>query len=286
MIVALTTTEGFVGRKKPTAGAAKRSPDNPIEVLREFLASLKAISETASLDPETARLVAVLEGVDALTDALRSDDVSTAGLGLRQEVKKLLDSLVDEIPRRLAGALPGGVEVQGVKPDYILDGSLHVHLDEARYSMTFAGTRLPIAPWKPIERSIVTSLTDLKNLEFAPDQFLSTLLGTYRHLIQEMGKPVGTVVPVERVIESLAVARQSPNWRLDPSSKNYRSYGRDHFRAQLYRLLITTPRPSLQGLRLNLTAGSNTDRALFMFVPALGRCAYVGLVAWTNETGA
>jgi len=95
---------------------------------------------------------------------------------------------------------------------------------------------------------------------------------------------MGAVVPIERILQALALGQQPRAWRLDPTSRNYRSYGRDQLRTQLYRLVTARPQPTFSGRRLNLTAGSNTENALFMYVPSLGRCAYVGLVSWTPES--
>jgi hypothetical protein len=127
-------------------------------------------------------------------------------------------------------------------------------------------------------------LTEIVPVTFDAEQFVKSLYSAYLEVVAKHEKPVGAIIPIEEIIQSLAVSSQTRAWRLDPHTRNYRSYGRDRFRANLFRLLEQHPQPTHEQYLLNLAAGSNTQNALFMYIPSLGRCAYVGLLSWRKKT--
>jgi hypothetical protein len=270
----------------PKKRSQEKVVQDPETVLKQSVAVMRLIPSALPLSAEAGGIVSALKGVEAFLGLVSSGAFLNALRSFHDEAQEILATLVEELPTRLSQVLGTGVEVKGVRPDYILDGGLHIHLNEPSHMLLVGGTQLPLAPWKDTAQAIGRLLTDLRSLAFDADEFLKDLFEAYLHVVTEAGKSLGTVVPVERVMQTLALAHQSRAWRLDPTSRNYRSYGRDQLRMQLYRLVTFRPQQTFKGHRLNLTAGSNTSNALFMYIPSLGRCAYVGLVSWTPDSDA
>ncbi len=281
-MLTLTSSEGMVvPRKRKSQEEVLQTPQ---AVLKDAGEALQLITSALPLDVEAGGVVGAVQGVEDLIGPVSSGALLNALRIVQSDAQAVLNSLAEDLPTRLRGVVPEGVEVKGVRPDYIVDGGLHVHLDESARWLSVGGNHLPLAPWKKTAQGIARLLSELRNLPFDADAFSKSLFAAYEQALVEGGKSMGAVVPIERILQSLALGQQPRAWRLDPTNRNYRGYGRDHLRMQLFRLVTARPQPSVGGHRLNLTAGSNTENALFMYVPSLGRCAYVGLVSWTPES--
>lgn len=281
-MLTLTSSEGMVApRKRKSQEEVLQTPQ---AVLKDAGEALQLITSALPLDPEAGGVVGAVQGVEDLIGPVSSGALLNALRVVQSDAQAVLNSLAEDLPTRLRGVVAEGVEVKGVRPDYIVDGGLHVHLDESGRWLSVGGNHLPLAPWKKTAQGIARLLSELRNLPFDADAFSKSLFAAYEQALAEGGKSMGAVVPIERILQALALGQQPRAWRLDPTNRNYRGYGRDQLRTQLYRLVTARPQPAVGGHRLNLTAGSNTENALFMYVPSLGRCAYVGLVSWTSES--
>lgn len=285
-MLTLTSSEVMVAPRKRRS--QKEVLQTPHAVLKDAGEALHLITSALPLEAEAGGVVGALQGAEDLVGPVSSGALLNALRVVQSEAQGVLSSLAEELPTRLRGVSVEGVEVKGVRPDFIVDGGLHVHLDESARWLLVGGAHLPLAPWKKTAQAIARLLSELRNLPFDADGFSNSLFAAYEQALAEAGKTMGAVVPIERILQALALAQQPRAWRLDPTNRNYRGYGRDQLRAQLYRLVTVRPQPAFGRHRLNLTAGSNTENALFMYIPSLGRCAYVGLVSWTpeSETGA
>jgi hypothetical protein len=283
MLTLIVLEEQMASKKRASRQEVQSTPES---ALRAVVGQLRTITSALPLDPEARAVGAAARSAEELIASLSSGQFLDALRSVRDDAQAILSSGVDELPIRLSRVLNGGVDVKGASPDYILEGSLHVHLDQSAQTLIVAGNRLPTTPWKKTAQAVARALTELRNLEFNPDTFLKSMFAAYQQVLADTGKSPGAIVPIERIMQALALAHQPRSWRLDPTTRNYRSYGRDELRTQLYRLTKARQRAVLGGHRLNLAAGSNTDNALFMYVPSLARCAYVGVLSWTPDPDA
>jgi hypothetical protein len=78
----------------------------------------------------------------------------------------------------------------------------------------------------------------------------------------------------------MALLVQTPGFLKNPTREQFRSYSQHDLRADLFAVMQTVTTPSYGGSRLVLEPTSVAEDGLFMYMPSLQRCSYVGHISF------
>jgi hypothetical protein len=178
-----------------------------------------------------------------------------------------------------------GLLLSGGYPDYIIDGLLYLGIDNKNSTATLSDSKYALFPVDPVLEKIPEEISKLIAPSYDPMTFLERLWSAHQRC-QEKQQAAGELltsrrVSVFRILPEIAIASQAKGFGKNPVKEQFRSYSQHMFRADLFRLLASQETPSVHGHRLIVEPTSVAEDGLFMFLPTLGRCAFVGHIVFT-----
>jgi hypothetical protein len=193
--------------------------------------------------------------------------------------------LLTDLPAELKRSCDSdGIQLYCAFPDHIANGTVYLSFDIRRYVVTINDLSMPLFPFAGVISALRNELSRVAKEAFQPAQFLDRLWRTHHAIFARQAlsadNPSSRRAPVFSVLVELAFGAQDRAFMRSPSQKNFRPYSQHNFRADLFRLLVANPEPVIQGHRLILEPTSVAEDGLFMYLPIIGRCAFVGHVAF------
>jgi hypothetical protein len=154
-------------------------------------------------------------------------------------------------------------------------------------SVNINARRLSALPSDSVLKAIDTEVDEVKRTRRTVAETIALIWNAYEKVIEEKRNTANLTVKRASLLELLpkiALARQSNKFFKNPVRENYVSYSIHDFRADLFNLMQTEGRLEHNGHRLVLEPTSAAEDGLFMYVPALQRCAYVGHASFVGAS--
>lgn len=236
------------------------------EIQEKTPADTDAVSGWSVLDGELRRWREVVSSAGAALEARVA--------ALESERNEQLEYLEEHLRRELTRR---GLSVVGDTTPLVIDGVVHVEIDKKKPSVSVNGEASEDLSIPGLARAIEERADRLKKDAAKPGAFLELLAEAYDRELRAAARPDAKQVQTLQLLPHLLLARQSAAFRANPSARNFREYTREQFRADMYQLLSSGAFES-GGRRFRYASGSDTQGALFMLVPALGRMAHVGRI--------
>ncbi len=255
--------------------ATRRGLEGLVQDVEEMCSSPSsdAVSASGALEGElrawTGTLTPLRERLETLSrqlDARRNEQVET----LEQRVARELGAT--------------GCSVFGQTSLLIVEGIVHLEMDLKKRRVVVNGITLDDLAVPAICQRVTEELARLRASITPPLAMLKQVAEAYDREARLGGVELGTQVHTTALLLQIALARQTANFRSDPSSRNFREYSLVQVRADLYTLLQSGEQ-SMQRRRFRYASGADTTGAVFMLVPALQRTAHIGRV-WFEGEGA
>lgn len=252
---------------------------------KELLNLLGAVSTHAKklkqllADPDDPAMLVVTE-IDKLKELI-SEVASTGQLDrIRETQQALIRHTVDDLPITLKQFCDErGAELWGATPDFIVDGIVYLGVDFTTGSVTLNDQKLHLFPFKKVLQHLIEELDRYKKEAFDPPKFLRQLWQAYEARANEHQRSANSMrkrIAIFDLLLELALQEQSTAFSRNPVKERFKSYSQHRFRANLFRLLVSGADLSLRGRRLILEPTSVADEGLFIYLPATGRCGFVG----------
>jgi hypothetical protein len=172
-----------------------------------------------------------------------------------------------------------GLLLAGAFPDFIVEGVVYVKFVVNSASASVNGKTLSALPFEPVFKAIGEELEEISHSRKSVDSTIALIWSAYRQVIEEKAEANRLSVKRASILELLpkiALARQSKRFLKNPVREEYVSYSVHHLRADLFALMQADGRLEHNGHCLVLEPTSAAEDGLFMYIPALQRCAYVG----------
>ncbi len=229
-------------------------------------------------DPDDPALLVVTE-IDKVKELI-SEIGSTGQLDkIRETEQALIRHTVDDLPITLKQFCDErGVELWGAAPDFIIDGIVYLGVDFTTGSVTLNDQKLHLFPFKKVLQHLVEELDRYKKEAFDPPKFLNLLWKAYEAKADEnqRSNSMRKRIAIFDLLLTLALQEQGTAFSRNPVKERFKSYSQHRFRANLFLLLVSGADLTLKGRRLILEPTSVADEGLFMYLPATGRCGFVG----------
>jgi hypothetical protein len=171
-----------------------------------------------------------------------------------------------------------GLLLAGAFPDFIVNGVVYVKVSE-NSSVTVNGRTLSALPQAELFRNISAEIEDLSSKRKPLEIVIAAIWEAYQQIVREKGDGNGLSAKRASILELLpriALARQTKRFLRNPTREEFASYSIHHLRADLFALMERDGQIEHNGQRLILEPTSAAEDGLFMYVPALQRCAFVG----------
>jgi hypothetical protein len=186
-------------------------------------------------------------------------------------------------PHELRLALEAlGMKVSGDESLPIIDGIVYVEISTRRGTISINGRPQKDLRLHAIAQATKKEYAQLLEAISTPAAFLSNLWAAYKIELALRGKSPGSQVETLSLLKHILLQRQSKEFLHDARAGGLREYPATLFRADLYRLLASAEF-AVDGVALRYTAGANTDSAVFMLDPALGRPSHIGRI-WFQDS--
>lgn len=171
-----------------------------------------------------------------------------------------------------------GLLLAGAFPDFIVNGVLYVRISATSPSVGVNGKTINALPYKAVFEAIEAELEEISNSRRPVETVIALIWKAYQQVITE--KVVGNSLSSKRasmleLLPKIALARQTKRFFKNPVREEYASYSVHQLRADLF-ALMQADRLEHNGHRLVLEPTSAAEDGLFMYIPALRRCAFVG----------
>ena len=176
-----------------------------------------------------------------------------------------------------------GLHLGGAFPDYIINGTVCLRVDTRHSRVQINDSAGPIFPVKDCLDRVLDEVSSYSAPAFQASRFLSQLWVAYQLCLSRRKSSInasGARVSVFEILPELALSDQSRQFLRNPTKETFHPYSQHMFRADLYRLISTPMEPIVEGLRLVLEPTSVAEDGLFMFLPSVGRCAFVGHIVF------
>jgi hypothetical protein len=241
--------------------------------MRDVLDTLESLASSENVDGIKGALV--LEAEIKQWEAVGYDCLQRARSVLQRlepARKEQLETLHLRLTKHLRDL---GLIVHGDSTPLVVDGVVFVDIDHEAPIIRINGKPLAELSCESVGARVQAELKRLKHLGTSPEQFIGQLFAAYEREIRLSARPWGSQVATPLMLGHLTFIRQRPAFLRNPTVSNYIEYPIELFRADLYVLLLSgllTHRTQ----RLHYASGSDPKGALFMFIPAFERVAYVG----------
>jgi hypothetical protein len=228
-------------------------------------------------DPDDPALLVVAE-IDKVKELI-SEIGSTGQLDeIRETEQALIRHTIDDLPIILKQFCDErGVDLWGASPDFIVGGIVYLGIDFTTGSVTLNDQSLQLFPFKKVLQHLTEELDRQKKDAFDPSKFLGQLWQAYEaRTTERKSTNARKRVSIFELLMELALREQSKGFTRNPVKERFKSYSQHRLRANLFRLLGSGIDLTLNGHRLILEPTSVADEGLFMYLPATGRCGFVG----------
>lgn len=254
------------------------------------LPEVKRVGEAARLIGQAiARhgkaLAAAASGVEAerLLQELRLD------LGKLPNVARDVDQMLPGLPAVVArefgefestlreGCAGRGWRCDGQWPHFVIATGIDVEVQEKNRAVR-VGRKLSAIDVQAVFAELERLVPLLVPKSFDAGAFLEQLYAAYE-AAQRMSGPV----PLLRVYREYVVARQKSTFWSDPVAKSFTEVNASQFRARLSALLGSGRLTTRAGRNLRLVPPLDPKDALFIYLPAERRFAFVGRIDFVSE---
>lgn len=254
--------------------------------LKTIAADIKKIlhlipDDSGGVDPDLPKYIKLLkEHMDELASSGYLDQ-------FHQQANNLIDSQLNDLPMTLKQfSETKGFHFWGGFPDHIVDGTVYLGINLKRYSVTINEISLPLFPIKIVLSNLDKEISRVTAESFNTEQFLQELWSAYHNCLRKKGVSKDefsqTRVPIFHLISEMAFLRQKEKFLKNPVQHHFRGYSQHKFRADLFRLLSRQAAPTIERHRLILEPTSVAEDGLFMYLPTIGRCAFVGRAVFSQ----
>lgn len=193
---------------------------------------------------------------------------------MERRASEALDTLEERLVRTLRDA---GLNVYGETALLVIEGIVQAEINIDKALVRINGEATTDISVSGVKQAISAELERVRKLVTAPEKFIGLLLRAYEAERLQARKEFGSQVQTSGVHWQLAMLKQQPSFRSNPTATNFHEYPREIFRADLFRLLESNL-TNTDGNRFRYASGSDTAGAIFMFVPQLGRTAHIGRI--------
>jgi hypothetical protein len=180
-----------------------------------------------------------------------------------------------------------GLQLAGAYPDFIVEGVVYVQIKVTSASVIINGKRLSALPSDPALRLIDTEVAQMKRARKNSTETISVIWAAYESVLAEKRTSVSLAVKRASLLELLpriAFSMQPKKFLRNPVREDYTSYSIHNLRADLFGLMQAEGSVEHLSHRLVVEPTSAAEDGLFMYVPALQRCAFVGYVSFVGVT--
>jgi len=254
----------------------KHAQSDLSEVLATISVSSKKAREAAkSSDRPSVELVkygaALLTAIDSLSKLNFQETIDFERQTVQTAVSELGGSLQQFCRNK-------GLLLAGAFPDFIVNGVAYVRISATSPSVSVNGKTIGALPYKAVFEAIQAELEEISNSRRPVETVIALIWDAYQQVITE--KAVGNSLSSKRasireLLPKIALARQTKRFFKNPVREEYASYSVHQLRADLF-ALMQADRIEHNGHRLVLEPTSAAEDGLFMYIPALQRCAFVG----------
>lgn len=206
--------------------------------------------------------------------------------GLREHARRLtrtVDALVSEAVLRLDADFRDACaqrnwKVDGQWPQYYVQRVIRIEVQEREGRAKVGDRIVPTLHMPALVKAVEAELKGLLPAGFDPARFLEALAGAFGRLTSphEHGAPIWLVYR-----EMLLGQQRRAFWR-DGRSALFRSFGEQRFRAMLTTLLEKGVTKAKDGRQLKLLPPLKAEEAMYIFLPAEERFAFVGRIAFVS----
>jgi hypothetical protein len=198
----------------------------------------------------------------------------------KTDEESLIKRSLDELPLILRQFTDErGLQLWGALPDFIIDGVVYVGIDFKTNSVTVNDQKLSLFPFSKLLSKLNDEIENYKKEIFKPNLFLEKLVRAFK----KAGGTEKNRVAVFKLLSEIALQEQSKSFFKSPVKERFKSYSQHKFRADLFRLLKSETGLTSNSTRLILEPTSVAEEGLFMYLPAIGRCAFVGHVRFDQS---
>jgi len=198
------------------------------------------------------KLKGELSVVDKLLNQTRLENT------IKEEINRLVEDIKAKIPdleEKLKGKFGHELDIalQEVGKEYnfklkghypelrVLFYTLELRLENSGGVVIWYGPKQErLALVKPEPKTIAQKLKtiheSITKRKFDEPEFLSTLLEAYKMAAYREKKNFGEQIPINKVLLDFAFLIQDNKFKIDPTKKNYKDYGRVYFSYDLFRL--------------------------------------------------
>lgn len=278
----------MVNEKRPVQPELHSSDGLEAEVI-DFVRALEGLQKRVKqrLD-HYRRLVRIGAGADPfhLRMWLREIEQIPSQDGLTEHARQLVqkaDEAVSEAILRLDADLRDACarrnwKVDGQWPQYYVQRVVRIEVREREGRAKVGDRVVPTLHVPTLVRALETELKGLLPQGFDPVRFLEALAGAFGRLTssQEQGAPIWLVY------RELLLGQQPRAFWRDGRSALFRSFGEQRFRAMLTTLLEKGVTKAKDGRQLKLLPPLRAEEAMYIFVPAEQRFAFVGRIDFVS----
>ena len=254
---------------------AKKLISNVLQAARVVVA---ALAKPELPDPALVRGTAALK--KSMNELLNGGHLEA----LHSLASRRIDNAVGELPVQLKQFCEQNrLHLWGAFPDYVLDGTVYFRVDDKNCRVQINDDAHPMFPLEANLKRLLEEVSKYSSTGFQADGFLRQLWQAYQLCLSRQKSSTnatGERVSVFEILPEVAFTVQSRQFLKNPTKGTFRPYSQHMLRADLYRVVSAVAEPAIEGLRLVLEPTSVAEDGLFMFLPSLGRCAFVGHIVF------
>jgi hypothetical protein len=177
-----------------------------------------------------------------------------------------------------------GLPLGGAFPDFIVAGTVYVRIQLPSLSVIVNDKKLGALPPEAVLKEIKASAVEMaKGISTA--DIVSVIWSAYSSVVREKnteGRLSTRRASIFELLPKIAVLKQDKSFFRDPVREKYTSYSIHNLRADFFTLMQSDAPLEHLGQRLVFEPTSVAEEGLFMFVPTLQRCAYIGHVTFVG----
>lgn len=271
----------------PVARGSNKSDDGLATALSNVERAVRAVTTNAKMlasadDIEAFALRAALADVAVRLKNVVDEALGTVAL-LATDAASTADVALDTYAERLRQALLlRNLDVQGHAPLLIVNGIVFVTFDPQTAQLTVNDEAIHDLRVPSAVTAVLKKLEALKAGSAPVLDFVSQFAVAYDQEVANQGRQPGDQVRLDAVHRELMWMRQSKTFRATMRASAYREYTAEMLRVDLFNALVK--QATAPGDRdIVVDSGADTQGALWMFVPSLGRPGYVGRVRLVSK---
>jgi hypothetical protein len=265
-------------RRKKTEG----QPGDPLERLSSL--SLEARKLSDALSSHNRPSAALVQSVEKLQEMITLFAESGELVKIKDDESAALRIAMDELPEQLSHHCDDkGIRMSGAFPDFIFDGVVYLRVLSSEGLGYVNGSKHQIWPIELLVSVVETQLQQLSTSKRETPDFLERLWQAYSAVLQQRAgrEQLNTKrVGIYQILPQMALLVQTPGFLKNPTHEQFRTYSQHDLRADLFAVMQTGTLPLRAGSRLVLEPTSVAEDGLFMYIPSLQRCGYIGHISF------